>query len=147
MVGDAVVARAAGELTAEPAPWSPYAATADGCAVPQVVFTDPAVALVGRSAEQAREDGLEVDVVERGIDVAGAALHADGYRGWAQLVVDRHRRVLVGVAFAGPDVTELLHAATMAVVGEVPLERLWHAVPVFPTVSEVWLRLLEDCGL
>ena len=53
----------------------------------------------------------------------------------------------MGATFAGPDVTELLHAATVAVVGEVPLERLWHAVPVFPTISEVWLRLLEEYGL
>ena len=146
-VADAVVARAAGRLGASAPPWSPYASTAVGCAVPQVVFTDPAVASVGRSAEQARTDGLEVDVVEHAIDVAGALLHRDDYRGWAQLVVDRRRRTLVGATFAGPDVTELLHAATVAVVGEVPLERLWHAVPVFPTISEVWLRLLEEYGL
>ncbi|MFC4904794.1 dihydrolipoyl dehydrogenase family protein [Kocuria oceani] len=146
-VGDAVVARAAGRLGDSVPAWSRYASTADACAVPQVVFTDPAVASVGRSAEQARADGLEVDVVEHDIDVAGASLHRDGYRGWARLVVDRRRRTIVGAFFAGPDVAELLHAATVAVAGEVPVERLWHAVPVFPTISEVWLRLLEEYGL
>ena len=51
--------------------------------------------------------------------------------------------MLVGATFVGQDVAELLHSATIAVVGEVPLDRLWHAVPAFPTISEVWLRLLE----
>jgi dihydrolipoamide dehydrogenase len=79
--------------------------------------------------------------------VAGAALLADGYSGHATLVVDTDRRVVLGATFVGPDVAELLHSATVAVAGEVPLDRLWHAVPSFPTVSEVWLRLLEDYGL
>jgi dihydrolipoamide dehydrogenase len=52
-----------------------------------------------------------------------------------------------GATFVGADVQELLHSATVAVVGEVPLDRLWHAVPSFPTVSEVWLHLLEAYGL
>ncbi|MEV4170791.1 hypothetical protein [Nonomuraea sp. NPDC049709] len=73
-------------------------------------------------------------------------MHADGYRGHARMVVDEDRKVLVGFTLAGPDVAELLHAATIAVVGEIPLDRLWHAVPSFPTVSEVWLRLLEAYG-
>ena len=79
--------------------------------------------------------------------VAGAALYADGYTGRAQIVVDEGRRVIVGATFVGPDVGELLHAPTIAVVAAVPLERLWHAVPSYPTMSEVWLRLLETFGL
>jgi dihydrolipoamide dehydrogenase len=79
--------------------------------------------------------------------VAGASLLADDYRGHATLVVDEDRRVVVGATFVGPDLAELLHSATVAVAGEVPLDRLWHAVPSFPTVSEVWLRLLETYGL
>jgi dihydrolipoamide dehydrogenase len=62
-------------------------------------------------------------------------------------VVDESRRVLVGATFTGPDIAELLHSATVAIAGEVGLDRLWHAVPSFPTVSEVWLRLLEAYGL
>ncbi|MCB8799006.1 hypothetical protein LJD40_26145, partial [Escherichia coli] len=81
------------------------------------------------------------------IAVAGSSLYADGYRGWAQLLIDRDRQVLVGATFVGPDVAELLHSATVAIVGEVPLHRLWHAVPAYPTISEVWLRLLEKLGL
>ena len=80
-------------------------------------------------------------------DVAGAALYADGYTGHAQMVVDTDRQVIVGVTMAGPGVGEMIHAATIAVAGEVPLSRLWHAVPSYPTISEVWLRLLETYGL
>ncbi len=145
--GDAIAARARGELGDEAAPWSRYARTADDHAVPNVVFTDPELASVGRTVQQAERDGFSVSSVELPIQVAGSSLHAERYEGWAQLVVDEDRKVLLGATFAGPDVAELLHAATIAVVGEVPLDRLWHAVPAYPTISEVWLRLLEEYGL
>ncbi|WP_336660903.1 dihydrolipoyl dehydrogenase family protein [Leucobacter sp. USHLN153] len=144
--GDAIAARANGTpLRTEP--WGRHVATADHAAVPQVVFTDPAVASVGLTEAQAREAGLEIRVVDYELgNVAGSGVHRDGYRGTARMVVDESRGVIVGATFVGPDVQELLHSATVAIVGEVPLERLWHAVPSFPTISEVWLRLLEGYG-
>lgn len=145
--GDAIAARATGELGGPAAPWSRYARTADDHAVPNVVFTDPELASVGRTVRQAEHDGLRVSSVQLPIQVAGSSLHSERYEGWAQLVVDEDRKVLLGATFAGPDVAELLHAATIAVVGEIPLDRLWHAVPAYPTISEVWLRLLEEYGL
>ena len=144
--GDGIVARAKGEPVDGRA-WGRHAATADERAVPQVVFTDPEVAAVGLTAAAAREAGLRVRVVDHDLAaVAGAAVHADGYRGRARMVVDSDREVVVGFTAVGPDVAEMLHAATIAVAGEVPVHRLWHAVPAFPTVSEVWLRLLESYG-
>ena len=145
--GDAIAARAKGELTGEPEPWTRFAQTAYDHAVPNVVFTDPELANVGRTLAQAEKDGFRASTVELPIQVAGSSLHAEHYEGWAQLVIDEDRKVLLGATFAGPDVAELLHAATIAVVGEVPLDRLWHAVPSYPTISEVWLRLLEEYGL
>jgi pyruvate/2-oxoglutarate dehydrogenase complex dihydrolipoamide dehydrogenase (E3) component len=142
-LADVITARAAGKPV-DDSPWSQYTSTADHHAVPQVVFTDPEVASVGL-AEPAK--GKPHKVVDIDIAVAGSALHADGYTGKARMVVDTEREVLVGVTFAGQDVADLLHAATIAIVGEVPLRRLWHAVPAFPTISEVWLRLLETYGL
>jgi pyruvate/2-oxoglutarate dehydrogenase complex dihydrolipoamide dehydrogenase (E3) component len=141
-VGTAIVTGAT-----NPEPWTAPVATADHTAVPQVVFTDPEVASVGWSEAQAREAGLEIRVVDLDIAVAGSSLHADGYRGKARMIVDERKRTLVGVTFAGPDVAELIHAATIAIVGEVTVDRLWHAVPAYPTISEVWLRLLEAYGL
>ncbi|NUP57960.1 MAG: NAD(P)/FAD-dependent oxidoreductase [Pseudarthrobacter sp.] len=145
--GDAIAARAKGELRGGPADWSRYAQTANQHAVPGVVFTDPELASVGRTLQAAQKDGYNASSVELPIQVAGSSLHSENYEGWAQLVVDEDRKVLLGATFAGPDVAELLHAATVAVVGEVPLDRLWHAVPSYPTISEVWLRLLEKYGL
>ena len=147
ITGDVIAARARGEVGPDVAPWSRFAVTADTYAVPQVVFTDPEIAMVGRSAAQAEGDGVRVRVVEHELNVAGASLLADEYRGWAQMVVDEDRGVIVGMTFAGQDVAELLHSATIAIAGEVPLTRLWHAVPPYPTMSEVWLRLLESYGL
>ncbi|MFD9965420.1 dihydrolipoyl dehydrogenase family protein [Amycolatopsis sp. NPDC058986] len=141
--GDTVAALAKGEQVVA-GPWSPFTATADHHAVPQVVFTDPEIAAVGLA--DAREGSAD-QVVEIDIAVAGSSLHADGYTGKARIVVDTEREVLLGATFAGQDVADLVHAATVAIVGEVPLSRLWHAVPAFPTISEVWLRLLEAYGL
>ncbi|WP_022881645.1 dihydrolipoyl dehydrogenase family protein [Gryllotalpicola ginsengisoli] len=146
IAGDAMAARASG-APVDTAPWGVHAATADHAAVPQVVFTNPEVAAVGLTAAEAERRGIRTRVVDYELgQVAGASIHSNGYRGTARAVVDEDRRVLVGVTFVGPDVGELLHAATIAVAGEVPLERLWHAVPSYPTLSEVWLRLLETYG-
>ncbi len=117
---------------------------ADHDQVPQVTFTDPQVGSVGVTQEQAEQAGRKVRAVEYDMAaLAGTALLRDGYTGRAKLVVDAEREVLLGATFAGPDISDLVHAATVAVVGEVPLATLWHAVPSYPTPSEVWLRLLE----
>jgi pyruvate/2-oxoglutarate dehydrogenase complex dihydrolipoamide dehydrogenase (E3) component len=121
---------------------------ADHGVVPRVTFTDPQVCAVGPTEAEARRAGLEVRVVRTDTGgVAGAYTLGNGIAGTSQLVVDQQRRVVVGATFTGPGTQELLHSATVAVAGQVPLERLWHAVPSFPTVSEVWLRLLETYGL
>ncbi len=118
---------------------------ADHGMVPAVVFCDPQVASVGLTEAGARDKGIDVETIEYDLgSIAGAVLLRDGYTGRAKLVVDRASDTLIGAAFVGPEVAELVHAATIAVVGRVPLSQLWHAVPSYPTVSEVWLRLLES---
>jgi dihydrolipoamide dehydrogenase len=121
---------------------------ADNGIVPRVTFTDPQVCAVGLTEVEARERGIEVRALSYGTsDVSGAAVQGSGIKGTSKLVVDETRRVLVGATFTGPALQELLHSATIAIAGEVTLDQLWHAVPSFPTVSEVWLRLLEAYGL
>jgi pyruvate/2-oxoglutarate dehydrogenase complex dihydrolipoamide dehydrogenase (E3) component len=144
--GDVITARAHRAPTFTAA-WETHSATADVFAVPQVTFSDPEVASVGFTSQGAVEAGYDIRVVDYNLGwVAGASLHADGYRGKARMVVDEKRQVVIGTTFVGADVAELLHAATIAIVGEVPISRLWHAVPAYPTMSEVWLRLLEAYG-
>jgi dihydrolipoamide dehydrogenase len=115
----------------------------DGDLSPRVVFTEPQVAAVGRTLEEALGAGVAARAVDAEIGrTAGASFIGKGARASARIVVDEHRRVIVGATFTGPEVADWLHAATIAIVGEVPLERLVHAIPAFPTRSEVWLKLL-----
>ena len=144
--GAVIAARAQGRHV-DDAPWGAHVATADHAHVPQVTFTDPEVASVGLTEAAAREAGRRIRVLDYDLSwIAGASTHADHYEGAARAVVDEDRGVLIGATFVGPDVAELLHSATIAIVGEVPIERLWHAVPSYPTISEVWLRWLEAYG-
>jgi pyruvate/2-oxoglutarate dehydrogenase complex dihydrolipoamide dehydrogenase (E3) component len=120
----------------------------DGRLAPRVIFTEPQVAAVGHTLASAQDAGLNVRAVDRPVGAnAGGSFVGRDAPGTARIVVDEDRRVIVGATFTGVEVAESLHAATIAVIGEVPLERLWHAVPCFPTRSEVWLRLLEGYGL
>jgi len=119
-------------------------AWADHHAITRVIFTDPQVAAVGLTEAQARDRGINVRVVTRNVaDTAGASVYGEGISGTCCIIVDDDRSVIVGATFVGPVAGEMLHSATIAVVGEVPLARLAHAVPSFPTMSEVWLVLLE----
>ncbi|HEX6696006.1 MAG TPA: NAD(P)/FAD-dependent oxidoreductase [Solirubrobacteraceae bacterium] len=120
----------------------------DGPLSPRVTFTDPQVAAVGHTLASAQDAGIDA----RALDVptggnAGGSFVGRGAPGTARIVVDEDRRVIVGATFTGPEVAEALHAATIAVIGAVSLDDLWHAVPCFPTRSELWLKLLEAYGL
>jgi pyruvate/2-oxoglutarate dehydrogenase complex dihydrolipoamide dehydrogenase (E3) component len=144
--GEVIAARALGHRVYDNR-FGQHVATADHEMVPQVTFTDPEVASAGLTAEAAEKAGYDIRVVDYDLGyVAGASLQADGYEGHARMVVDEKRGVILGVTFVGQDVAELIHAATIAIVGEVPLARLWHAVPAYPTMNEIWLRLLETYG-
>ena len=121
---------------------------ASDAVVPRVTFTDPQVCAVGLTAAQARAAGLRVTVVSTPTgEVPGAYTQGDGIRGTSQLVIDDQRRTIAGATFTGPGLQELLHSATVAICGGVTVDQLRHAVPSFPTVSEVWLHLVEAYGL
>ncbi len=138
--GAVLAARAEG--TPVDGPW--YRDVADHGVVPQVTFTDPQVASVGLSEDKAREAGIDVEAVEYDMAaLAGTYVLRDDYEGRAKIVIDAASDTLVGATFVGPEVADLVHAATVAIVGKVTLATLWHAVPSYPTPSEVWLRLLE----
>jgi dihydrolipoamide dehydrogenase len=144
--GDVIAARALGGAV-DDGPWGRHAATADHAAAPQVTFSFPEVASVGLTEKAAKDAGIAVQVVDYDLGwVAGASLYEDGFEGQARLVIDTERDVVVGATFVGPEVAELVQTATLAIVGEVPIARLWHTVPAYPTVSEIWLRLLEGYG-
>jgi pyruvate/2-oxoglutarate dehydrogenase complex dihydrolipoamide dehydrogenase (E3) component len=117
---------------------------AHGPLSPRVVFTEPQVAAVGHTLESAEQAGLRVRAVDQPISGnAGGSFYGRNATGTARLVIDEDRQVLVGATFTGAEVAEFVHAATIAIVGELTIDELWHAVPSFPTRSEACLRLLE----
>jgi pyruvate/2-oxoglutarate dehydrogenase complex dihydrolipoamide dehydrogenase (E3) component len=121
---------------------------ADGPLSPRVIFTEPQVAAVGHTSDTAREAGLQVQIVETETSGnAGGSFYGRGAPGTARLLIDRERRLVVGATITGAEVADMLHPATIAIAAEVPLERLRHAVPCFPTRSEIWLALLEQAGV
>jgi pyruvate/2-oxoglutarate dehydrogenase complex dihydrolipoamide dehydrogenase (E3) component len=137
-----------GRIAADHILGKPVELRSDGLLSPRVIFTDPQVASVGHTEATAQEAGLNFRIVEVGTGAnAGGSFYGRNAPGTARIIVDEDRRVVVGATFTGPDIGESIHAATIAVIGEVPLDRLWHAVPSFPTRSELWLRLLESYGL
>jgi pyruvate/2-oxoglutarate dehydrogenase complex dihydrolipoamide dehydrogenase (E3) component len=120
----------------------------DGPLSPRVTFTDPQVAAVGHTLASAKEAGINARAVDVPTEAnAGGSFVGRGADCTCRIVVDEDRRVIVGATFVGPEMSEALHAATIAVIGEVSLDDLWHAVPCFPTRSELWLKLLENYGL
>ncbi len=120
---------------------------ANGPQSPRVVFTDPQVSAVGHTLHSAQAAGLNVRHVEvETSGNAGGSFYGHNAPGTARMIVDEDRRVIVGATVTGAEVADFIHAFTIAIVGEVPIERLWHAVPSFPTRSELWLRLLESYG-
>jgi len=123
-------------------------AVAEALGVPRVTFTDPQVAAVGKTLAEAEEDGIDARAVDVPTDgTAGASFQGKGTGGISRLVVDRAAGTIVGATFAGFETADFLHAATIAVVGKVPLARIRHAVAAYPTRSEIWLKLVEAAGL
>ena len=119
----------------------------DGPLSPRVIFTEPQVAAVGHTSDTARDAGLDVEIVEVGTSGnAGGSFYGRNAPGTSRLLIDRQRGVIVGATFTGAEIADFLHAATIAIVGEVPVARLRHAVPAFPTRSEIWLNLLEQAS-
>jgi pyruvate/2-oxoglutarate dehydrogenase complex dihydrolipoamide dehydrogenase (E3) component len=144
IAGGSIVAKAEGayetELTARD--WDKLTAKPKGLAIAQSIFTDPQVAATGLTPEQATARGIKTRTVSANMSGPGTWLHADGYQGWAQWVIDDADR-LVGATFVGRDAVDLLQASTMAIVGKMTLEQIWHVTPPFPTMSEIYTSLSE----
>lgn len=141
VAADIIAARAAGRE-----PWDNELAARDAGSLAQVIFTDPQVVEVGRTESQARAEGFVVRTrTARYPDtVSQLALFRDGFDGWAKLVIDAVTNTLLGATFVGPEFSELVQAATLAVVAKVPTNLLRHAVAPHPTVNQVWDPLLAQ---
>jgi len=123
-------------------------ARAEAIGSPRVTFTDPQVAAVGQTLAEAKEAGIDASATDVATDgTAGASFQGKGTGGISRIVVDEASKTIVGATFVGFETADFLHAATVAIVGKVPLQQLRHAVPAYPTRGEVWLKLIEAYGL
>ncbi|HEX4427789.1 MAG TPA: NAD(P)/FAD-dependent oxidoreductase [Frankiaceae bacterium] len=146
VAGDVIAARATG-VTLDPGLYSRHTDLADHDRVPQVTFTNPEVGSVGLTEHAAREASIDVETVEYDLaSLAGTYVAREDYVGRAKFVIDRGSDSLIGATFVGSEIGDMVHAATVAIIGKVPIAALWHAVPSYPTPSEIWLRLLETLG-
>jgi dihydrolipoamide dehydrogenase len=135
-------------VAAENALGHPVEAIAEGLGSPRVTFTDPQVAAAGKTLDQAREAGIDARAIDVPTDgTAGASFQGKDTGGTSRLVIDESRQTIVGATFTGFETADFLQAATVAIVGEIPLPKLRHAVAAYPTRSEIWLKLLEAYGL
>ncbi|HEY5941544.1 MAG TPA: FAD-dependent oxidoreductase [Solirubrobacterales bacterium] len=120
------------------------AAGAEAIGSPRVTFTDPQVAAAGKTLAQAREAGIDARAVDVPTDgSAGASFQGKETGGTSRLVIDQAKGTIVGATFTGFETADFLQAATVAIVAEVPLSKLRHAVAPYPSRSEIWLKLLE----
>ncbi|KAF2098961.1 dihydrolipoyl dehydrogenase [Rhizodiscina lignyota] len=146
IAANAIIAKAKG-INVRPREYDNVSATADHTAVPQVVFTNPNAASVGLTRTRAQKEGRAFREVTAPVVSVGAMLHAEGYKaGWAQWIVEEQTNKLLGATLVGDDVAELIHPSTVAIVGGLTLEQLTHAIPAFPTLSEVYLNLVDAAG-
>lgn len=148
IAANVIIARAQGKFPAAAPAFGNFSASADNTAIPQVVFTDPQIASVGLTRKAAKNAGRAIRTVTAPVQTLGAMLYAEGYEaGWAQWVLDEETGVLLGATFVGTGAADLLHASTVAIVGGLRIEQLIHAIPSFPTMSEVYLNLVDAAGL
>jgi dihydrolipoamide dehydrogenase len=141
VVADIITARATGRELSEH-----ELTVRDAGNLAQVIHTDPQVAWAGRTESQARAEGFAVRT--RTAHYPGAvsflALYRDGFQGWAKLVINDETNTLLGATFVGPQFSELVQAATLAILAKVPISLLRHAVAPHPTVNQVWDPLLAQ---
>jgi pyruvate/2-oxoglutarate dehydrogenase complex dihydrolipoamide dehydrogenase (E3) component len=148
IAANAIIARVKGNFPQFPTKFGAFSATADKVAVPQVIFTSPTVASVGLTRTSSQREGRKIREVTAPAATLGARLHADGYSdGWAQWILDAETEVLLGATIVGQDAADLIHASTVAIVGGMNIQQLVHAIPCFPTMSEVYLNLIDAAGL
>ena len=141
VAGAAIIAKVKGTYEKEVgSPFSMLSIKASSKAIPQVVFTNPQVAIVGLNLEQARQKGMKVREISMAMSAPGVMIHSEGYDGWVQWVMDEAGK-LIGATFVGTDVVNLLHATTVAITAGLTWQQMYHAIPSFPTMTDVFWDL------
>lgn len=105
-------------------------------AVPMTCFTVPQVGSVGLTESQAREAGYDVEVVHVSHDIVTGAVIADERDGFTRVVSDRAAGSVLGVQIAGPNTSDVITAAAVAVCAGMKTSELASVSAVYPTLAE-----------
>jgi dihydrolipoamide dehydrogenase len=130
-----------GKVSAEAIAGEP--AAFDNVTVPSVVFTEPEIAFCGMSEEQARAAGYTVKVGKFPFRALGRALTLNATDGFVKVIADAEREVVLGVRIVGPDASDLISEAVLAIEMGAQLEDLAVSIHPHPTLSEALAEAAE----
>lgn len=110
--------------------------TMDYSAVPNAIFTDPEIAMVGMCEDSAKSAGLEFEVGKFPFSANGKALAAGDDRGFVKIVMNKATKEIIGGTIIGPHATDLIAEITLAVTHHMKAEELMQTIYAHPTTSE-----------
>ncbi len=116
----------------------------DPRAIPAVVYTEPQLASVGMTEEEAKARGMEVAVGKFPWLASGRALTYGETVGFAKIVVDRESDVVVGVHIVGPEASSLIGEGVLAVEMGATAEDIGLSIHPHPTLSEALMEAAEN---
>ncbi len=109
-------------------------------AMPNAIFTDPEIATVGLSEEEARAHGYEPEVGRFAFAALGRALVLDRPEGFVKVVADRGSKLLLGATIAGAEASNLVAQAALAIEMGATLEDVARTVHAHPTLAEAFME-------
>jgi dihydrolipoamide dehydrogenase len=116
----------------------------DAVAIPAVIFSDPEIASVGLTAEQARTQGEDIVIGRFPLAANGRALSMSQAAGEAVVVADRATGLILGVHVVGADASNLIAEGTLALEMGATLEDLALTIHPHPTLSETMMEAAES---
>lgn len=108
--------------------------------IPYVIFTEPEIAGVGLTREEAEQQGYAVKVGQFPMRANGRALASGEADGIAEVIVEADSHLLLGFHMVGPDASNLIGEGVLALEMGARVEDISLTIHPHPTISEVWLE-------
>jgi len=115
----------------------------DPACIPAVIFTDPEIASVGLSTEEAKAAGFEPTEGKFPFGASGRAMSLNETEGWVKVVADKNTDKVLGVHMIGPEVTELVAEAALAIEMGATVGDMTATIHAHPTLPEAIMEAAE----
>jgi len=112
-------------------------------AMPAVIFTDPEIATVGLTEEQAQAQGVQIQVGQFPYAANGRALSVGEPEGFVKMIGDKKTGRLLGVHIVGAEASNLISEAALALEMGAHVEDLALTVHPHPTLPETLMEAAE----